>query len=296
MPSRRVVFLILLFWTVTTAYAVYRDVWPRLFASGPPPVAVDLEDEATQHISPIPWTVLRGEERIGKLTTRMTQLDADGSLQFTHRYSQLRFDFPPFRIEIPELINTTRLTRAGELREQAMAGRLLAKLQGRGGEYTTLAESQIRVEGRVEDGRFVGHCTLDSPVFKIDRDLDPVAVPRGQALNPLQPVNRIVGIRPRQRWVVQEINPLDEALAALFKQLLGEHGLNLPEHQREPLIAEVGPAPESLHWAGQDLPCWVIEYRSGEARAKTWVRVDDGKVLRQEAALQGERIALVRDD
>ena len=39
MPSRPAVAAILLFWLATTGYAVYRDVWPRLFPSGPPPDA-----------------------------------------------------------------------------------------------------------------------------------------------------------------------------------------------------------------------------------------------------------------
>ena len=66
----------------------------------------------------------------------------------------------------------------------------------------------------------------------------------------------------------------------------------LPETKREPLLAEVGDAPEPHRGA----MCWVIAYRSGDARAKTWVRVSDGKVLRQEAVLMEDRIALERDE
>ena len=46
----------------------------------------------------------------------------------------------------------------------------------------------------------------------------------------------------------------------------------------------------------EEAACWVIAYRSGEARAKTWVRVSDGKVLRQEASLLGDHIALEREE
>ena len=56
MPSRRVIALIVAFWLVTSVYVAYRDLWPMLFASGPPPVAIDLADEAAQTI-PVRWTI-----------------------------------------------------------------------------------------------------------------------------------------------------------------------------------------------------------------------------------------------
>ena len=95
---------------------------------------------------------------------------------------------------------------------------------------------------------------------------------------------------------MQEVNPLEEALAALIKGKLGEHGLGMPERKREPLIAEVLSNPETTRWKDEDVSCWVIEYRGGEARARTWVRVSDGKVLRQEAFLMGERLAIERSE
>lgn len=295
MPPRRWVALVVVFWLATTGFVAYRDFWPRLFASGPPPIAVDLADEASQFV-PGKWAVVRGDKKIGRLTTTMMHVDEDDTFEFTHRYTQLTFDFANFRILIPEAISTTRMTRDGRLREQLIDGRMALLLATRENEYGTIAEARMKVNGRVEHGLFLAHCDLDSPLFTVNRDLDPVTVPDGHALNPLQPVNRIPNVRPGQRWVVQEINPLDEAIGALFQQKLGEGGLQLPTAKRESLIAEVGSSPEPLRSNGEDVPCWVIEYRGGEARAKTWVRVTDGKVLRQEAFLRGERVALERDD
>lgn len=295
MPSRPTVAAILAFWLTTTALVTYRDLWPRLFASGPPPIAVDLEDEARQ-FTPVGWVVYRGDQKAGRLTTRIVHQDSDDTLLFTHHYTQVQFDFSSVRIVLPDLTNVTRMTRSGELREQSMQGQLVVQLVGRGGQTTSLGEARVKVEGRVVDGQFVGHCDLESPLFKVNRDLDPVAVPGGHALNPLQPVNRIANVRPGQRWLVREVNPLDEALGALFKQQLGNSGIALPEKKRELLIAEVGTEPQPLRWNGEDVPCWVIEYRGGDVRAKTWVRASDGKVLRQEAFGMGERIALERED
>ena len=300
MPSRPVVVLILAFWTATLGFVFYRDLWPRLAASGPPPIAVDLADEASQFV-PVRWTVLRGDEKVGRLTTRMAYVDADDTFAFTHKYSQVQFDFSGARVVIPDLTTTTRVTRAGTLREQSLEGKLVVQLERRAsGEatYDTLAEARVKVEGRVENGVFVGRCDLVSPLFTVSRDLDPVPVPDGQALSPLQPLNRIANIRPGQRWVVHEVDPLGEALAALFQEQLGKHGFGLPERKREALIAEVQPTQQSLVWGkGRDeVSCWVIEYRGDEARARTWVRVSDGKVLRQEAFGMGERIALEREE
>ena len=90
------------------------------------------------------------------------------------------------------------------------------------------------------------------------------------------------------------MNPLGEAIAALFQE---KFGAGLPERKREPLVAEVLSSPETTRWKDEDVSCWVIEYRDrGEARARTWVRVSDGKVLRQEAFLMGERLAVERSE
>ena len=295
MPSRPVVALVFALWIATLGFAFYRDVWPRLAAAGPPPIAVDLTDEASQFV-PVRWQLYRNDAKAGRLTTQMTHVDADDTFQFTHHYTKLEFDFSGIRIYIPDLTTTTRLTRAGALREQAMDGRMAVQVVRRDGVADTLADGQAKVTGRVENGVFRGRCSVVSSLLSVDHALDPIPVPSGQAVNPLQPVNRIANVRPGQRWVVHEINPVDEAVAALVKDRLGKYGLSLPTRPREPLLAEVRSAPEVREWGGADVPCYVIDYRDGKARAETWVRVSDGKVIRQEAFGEGERIALVRDE
>jgi hypothetical protein len=284
MPTRPVVALIVAFWLATLALVGWRDVWPRLSASGPPPIAVDLSDEATQYV-PVKWRVLRGEKAIGALTTKLAYQDADDTFEFTSQYKDVRIDAGGIELSIPEMTTRTRVNRSGSLREQSMTGSL------RLGDF----RAEVNVEGRNENGTFTGRCRLESPLLKVNEELAPVTVKDGQALNPLQPVNRIAGIRAGQRWNVQEIDPLGDALAALFNQRF--KGL-IPEKKREPMLDEVGSEPESLTWGrrGEEASCWVISYRSGDARARTWVRVSDGRVLRQEAALMGDRIALERDE
>jgi hypothetical protein len=299
MPSRPAVAAILAFWLATLGLVFYRDVWPLLSASGPPPIAVDLEDEARSSGSAkgIGWRLLRGDRKVGRLSTKMEYVDADDTFRFTTHYTDIRLDFAELvRVQVPYLTTTTRVSRSGDLREQTMNGKLELLTAGKGGTFLPLAEAEAKVESRVADGRLVGHCNLKSPLGNIDRDLDPVPVPSGHALNPLQPVSRLANVRPGRRWVVREVNPLDEALAALFKEKLGNLAESLPKPNREPLIAEVLSAPETTTWNDADVSCWVIEYRRGDARARTWVRVSDGKVLRQEAFLMRERLAIERSE
>lgn len=296
MPSRPTVVVIVLFWAASVGWVGYRDVWPRLAASGPPPIAIDLGDEASQLV-PVRWTVYRGDQKVGRLTSRMTYLDADDTFLLAHKYTNLTFDFGRVRTVFPDVTLTTRVTRTGALREQGMKGVMQVQLQTDAG-HQTLAEARALVEGEVRDGVFRGRCDLDSPLLKVKRDLDPVPVPEGQALSPMQPVGRVAHVRGGQRWAVHEINPLRDAMSSVLKGFVGQQGFGLPEEKREAFIATVGDRPEPLAW-GKDraeVACWVIEYRGGDARVRTWVRTDDGRVLRQEATREGEQIALERDE
>ncbi|MCI0704717.1 MAG: hypothetical protein L0241_26980, partial [Planctomycetia bacterium] len=146
-------------------------------------------------------------------------------------------------------------------------------------------------------GILSGHGEIKSDFLKLAGKLDPVPVPAGQPLNPLQPVNRLGNVRGGQRWVVHESNPLQDAVMGLFRKKLAEVGLRLPEQKaKDALIAEVGRSPQDLEWQRQSVPCWVIEYRRAEPIARTWVRVSDGKVLRQEAFEKGESLMFERED
>jgi hypothetical protein len=109
-------------------------------------------------------------------------------------------------------------------------------------------------------------------------------------------VNRINGVRAGREWVVHEVNPLAEAVAVLFREKLSETGLSMPEKKRDPLIARVSSTTQDMTWKDEPVPCWVIEYRDAEVKARTWVRASDGKVLKQEAFEKGEQLTVLRDE
>ena len=85
MPSRPAVVVIVVFWLATAGFAAYRDLWPRLVSSGPPPIAIDLVDEArASQQAPARWTIFRGDQRVGSLQTWMSYVEADDTFVFTH--------------------------------------------------------------------------------------------------------------------------------------------------------------------------------------------------------------------
>src|SRR5215210_4224880 len=147
MPSRRAVALILAFWLATTAYIGYRDVWPRYFASGPPAVAIDLADEAAQNV-PVHWDVKWNGKSVGRLTTQMSYVEADDTFWFKHEYRDLRMEIAGAKFFIPKFVSATRVTRAGDLREQTAQGQL--NLQS--GEGATIGEFSAKLAGKVADG------------------------------------------------------------------------------------------------------------------------------------------------
>jgi hypothetical protein len=293
MPSRFAVAGIVAFWLVTTGYIAYRDLWPRVFSSGPPPVSIELADEARQNI-PAKWTLYRNGEKVGRLTTQMKYHDVNDSFQFTYRYTELKLEQGDVTLSAAEVVSDVWMTRGGELREQSITGKIKSSYRG-----LDIAQGTIGVRGVVTKGDMLtGRAELKSGLLDIAGDLDPVPVPRGgQPLNPLQPVNRLGGVRGGLEWEVHESNPLQDAMSNLLKKKLAEHGIRLPEQKaKDSLVAQVGRTQQPLNVKGEDVMCWVIEYRRAEPVARTWVRASDGKVLKQEAFEKGETLTFERED
>src|SRR5687767_5887408 len=163
MPSRLGIGFIVLFWLAATVHVGYREVWPRFFSDGPPPLRIDLADEAAQTL-PTHWDVYRGDQRVGRLTTRMQYVPEDDTFRFVNTYLNLSFDFAAVSLEVPKLDTVVRVGRSGELREQQMTGTLKGLVKTRLGSVP-LAEASAEVTGVVRDGQLVGHCKLTSELL-----------------------------------------------------------------------------------------------------------------------------------
>jgi hypothetical protein len=309
MPSRPVVVLILLFWLGVLGVVVYREVIPRFFGDEPPAPEFVAIDELSQPT--VDWSIFRGpankstDEPIGKMSSRTEYVPADDSFRYVNTYRGVKINQFGIDLTIPSATTTLRVDRDGRLKEQTLRG--TAELESRLlGKLTATAEAS----GVVVNGVLEGSATLNSPEYLTEPatgTFTPVPVPDGQVLNPLMPVDRLRGVTPGRRWAVRQVDPLREALGELLVKGLQDElakqggkkkatAVTLPPSPE--LLAEVLREPVKLDRREGPVECWVIEYKSENPpiTARTYVRRDDGRVLRQEATAYGERMRFERDD
>jgi hypothetical protein len=280
MPPRHLILVICAFWVATTGWLFYRDLWPRLLPDEPPPFTIDLADEVSEQ--KIYWKLFQnGVDKGGYAFSWVRYrpdediFDVASEFKLFSRGKHLGQTDPDQIVE-----STYGVTREGELRQ--VRAEVTIKLP--------TSTVQAEITGRVADQLFHPHLHLASSSIEVDRDLKPVAVSRrGNVLNPLQPLNRIQGLRPGQHWRVPLIDPLQDALSA-FTGRPAEVGL---------LEADVLPQTEMLTWGSprreREDACLVITYQGENCQGRTWVRASDGVVLRQEFTQHGETLALQRD-
>lgn len=279
MLSRYLTLTIVAFWMVTAGWLFHRDLWPRLRSGEPPPYTIDLADETQRQVLSVPWEVWKGEQKIGSAATSVEYRAADDTFELIGEFRPLK----PLKfagllsVNLDTKMKTMyRVTREGELRE------ITAKIDA----DITIVDQNLkipaRVEGQVHDGHFTPRWWIGEEELKIK----PVKVSvRGSVLNPLQPLNRISGLRPGQRWQMPLMDPLTDSLLAMVG--------------KEPdiiyLEARVLPDTQPLLWQHSEVSCLVIEYyHENELTARTWVQENTGLVLRQEALLHGDQIVLKR--
>jgi hypothetical protein len=296
MPARSLVLAITLFWVVTTGWLFYRDLWPRLRSGQPPPYTIDLADEALQKGPKIAWSIYRGNKKVGLAQTWLRYRDWDDTFELYSEAAQLdwgRIHF--FTIHFQNLSGMYRVTRDGRLRRIVAD----ATISGRGiGPFQALrGMAKAHVEGDVENERFTPQGWVELNGTNIDLPLEPVEVSsQGSVLNPLHPISRVTGLRPGQRWHMPLVNPLNDSLMALLKKDPGAEILLQGRGGVRILQAEVLPDRQLLSWKGHDVPCLVIEYHGDDLTARTWVREENGLVLRQEFSFWGDQVVMVRDD
>lgn len=310
MPTRFTTLVIVLFWLGTTSFIVHRDIWPRYMSEGPPPLKLDLVDEATSRV-PIRWIIYHNEEKFGSLTTELRYVETDDTFWFENVYRELRLNFPislagvdQVAMYVPEAESHIRVTRDGDLREQKLKGTIQFFL-GNGRFNLKLGSITAEATGIVQDGVLASQFWIEpSGGSRIEKRLDPVPVPSGQVLNPMMPVSRLRDIQPGRRWVIRKVDPLAQAITAGLSQLAKEKSPlgaipGLGTATSSEVIATVRPHPEPLvHRNGITTPCYIIDYRTGpnEAEATTWVSVEGGRVLRQQASWLDTTLRFERDE
>jgi hypothetical protein len=289
MPSRLSIFAIVAFWLAATSWLIHRDLWPRLRTGEPPPITIDLADEASRGNS-IRWTMYRDGHRAGyaKNGTEYNQTDDTFTLLSEFKLWYHR-DLKGTADRI--IVSHCQVTREGQLKGFAA--------------YVTLTFGEQEVKGsligQIEDQRLSGRVHVKTSAGDFDQAIEPIPVSsRGSMLNPTQPVNRIVGLRRGQHWRMPLIDPVVECGLDVLQKKLTEWGLGMLA--RRPAVptfldAEVLAETKDLEWHSNERPvrCLVIEYSGEDTSGRTWVRASDGLVLRQEMKRHGDEIVLQRD-
>jgi hypothetical protein len=277
MPSRVIAVLIVGLWLATLSWWLVREVLPGLDPGEPPPFAIDLADQFRTHGLPVDWTINQDDQPVGlaRILVRPSANDTyflDGTITYTAEIG------PLLRARI-YVKNSYHVTTDGQLLDLRTDITIevppMAELPM---DHAAKKANVIKghMEGRVSDQRLppTGYIDVNGARYALPRQT--VELSRhAHVINPLQPVNRIRGLRPGQKWRQATFDPVAAALAASVPA-------GLATYQQRWLKAEVQPEPQSLPWDSQTVSCLVIHYQGEELEARTWVRADDGLVLRQE--------------
>jgi hypothetical protein len=294
MPSRPVTLVIVAFWLFTAGWFVVRDIGPFGRTGDPPPYTIELSDEAMRTIVPDRWTCTLNGRKIGTVRTVLAYEPRDDTFEFRAKCPEIVFleaDLPlagHVRVLVKDYDDRVRVTREGELR--AMETSATLTVEGIG----PLLAAKVELAAEVRRGRLERRALLEARgIGRYAPTLKSTDPPRGTVLNPMHPVPKITGLRPGQTWRQPLTDPRTDILRAALAQLPVKVPL-LPEAPAA-LTALVLPEPRTLDWNGSQL-CFVIEYRGDEDYvARTWVRISDSAVLRQEAGAHGETVVLQRE-
>ncbi len=304
MPSRPVTALIVLAWMGTFGWFAHRELWPILFPGDSPPFVIELADEVSSEFAgeakrpDVLWAIYRNDKRIGRAETRLRYYRQDNTFELETRIVKMtlwervpilggllpRRDGEP-DIYVSDLITKYRLDRRGELHSMSMRGAMVVIGQ----------QGKASFTGEVRDGMLYRAGQVDIFGTKSDVKLEPIEAPTGSVLNPMQPVPRIKGLKPGRRWRMPLVNPLGDVIEPALEAVMEKKvNLKLPSGPKF-LDAEVLNETTEITINGEKFPCRIIEYRGEGQPARTYVRISDGAVLRQEAYLNGEKIVMERE-
>jgi hypothetical protein len=304
MPSRFLALGITVFWLATTMWFVTRDLLPHWRTGDPPPYSIDLTDEAVRQVVPIRWKIERDGQPVGSLRTILRANEADNTYEFSATCPELTLldvaSVPligPLQIVARNYEDRLWVSRDGELR--AMQTKIdLTVRAGRGPVIAARAELAAEVYGRKLERRF----RLAAPgLGEFAPVLEPAEATRGSMLNPLHPIHRILGVRPGQRWRQPLVAPHEEIIRAALAKLPGAESAAAALGERGPrwLDASVRAITEIVDSDRGPAECLVIDYsgewHGEEFAAHTWLRQDNGLVLRQEVISGGQTIVLTRE-
>lgn len=265
------------FWLVTMGWLVGSKILPAL-APGSPPGHQAFFTSAGKLV-PVAWTLECNNRPIGWAFTQATHSHRDGLLVD----SRLHFDRLPWDDVLPAWASvflhqvSLPVPHAGF----DARGRISIDSGGKLRSFSSVVtlpgvRETLVLTGMVDEGRVSMFMAAGDLRYETTRHL-PTTAMVGDELSPLA---TLPGLHEGRRWTVPMYSPLRPGQSPL-----------------EILHAEVG-AEETLYWDGVLTRVHVVSYRedpssSRPPRCRLWVD-HAGRVLRQEAALLGARVAFVR--
>ncbi|WP_020468367.1 hypothetical protein [Zavarzinella formosa] len=296
MPSRPIIALILLGWLATIGWVAYDRWLPWLRPSEQPAFVLDLADEVAPQNAI--WTLYRKDQRIGGAETRIAPLK-DGTFEMTHRLRETEIKVSLMTVKINNFVTTKVVNHDGELIRLSAVAKVDFKALG------TTFKVDTKLNGTVVGNTLEATCDFDSDLGKATEKLDPIPLTSKRAESPLQPLHRFPELRPGQTWREANIDPVNEALNTAIERVVNrkiaeQFGGRLPfklptaKTPRE-LLAEVQAEPETITHRDKSYVCHVIVYKAEGFLVKTWVQIEDGKVIRQEASLMDDKLMLQRE-
>lgn len=269
--------LVVGFWLVSTGWLVVAKILPAL-NPGSPPGHQALYTAGSQPI-PVAWTVLLHDRPAGWAFSTANRTDDGGLVVDSH----LRLDRVPFDDMLPAWAGT--LVRRASHVESSITfdarGRLTIDPFGHLQAFSSRVDfpgmsEQVLLAGTVDEGKVSVALTAGGIRYETSRHL-PTHMMFGDELSPQA---TLPGLYEGRRWTVPIFSPLRPGQSPI-----------------EILHAEVGPQ-ETMFWENDLVRVHVVCYRedptSGrEPRCRMWVDLS-GRVLKQEAAIVGTRMAFLR--
>jgi hypothetical protein len=269
--------LIIGFWCLTSGWLFMAKILPSL-QPGSPPGHQALYASGSR-IVPIGWTVLWNGVPVGWALTEAARTDAGGLLVD----SRLHFQRLPVEDVLPAWVGA--LIQRIVVQQPALTfdatGRLSIDQAGRLRQFTSAvtipgSPETVRLEGTVDEGSVQIELRAGDLRYDTQRHLPSHIM----IADELSPQASLPGLYEGRRWTVPTYSPLRPGHTPL-----------------EILHAEVG-GEETLFWENDLKRVHVVSYHEDpssprEPRCRLWVDLG-GRVLRQESALLGAKLAFVR--
>jgi len=268
--------VVIAFWVITSAWLFVAKILPDWQPGTPPGLQAFYASEG--RLMPAAWTVTCDGAPIGWALTRMTRAPHEGVVVD----SRVHFERLPWEELLPgwaTLLGRRLVDDSGTPFDAR--GRLTIAEDGRLKAFSSVVnlpgtDQPLVLTGLVDEGLVTMHVAAGDMRYDITRHL-PDGVMIGDELSPQA---TLPGLTEGRRWTVPVYSPIRTGRGPL-----------------EILHAEVGPE-ETIYFDDQLVAVHVVSYRDDptsdrEPRCRLWVD-RSGRVLHQEAALLGVRVAFVR--